>query len=257
MPFQLLSLSVPLLTPSPTPAAGRTAPGRIEQITEQIAARQTPTPNWLVILTGLIAVLFVGTSVIRRLATSSHEGAHATAAGLLGEVTGITLPRKGTAFTDVKAAGLARFVTFFVGYLGPPMFGLLGAWLLSRDHPVAVLWLAIVLFAVLLWLVRNPFGAFFAAAIGGALLLVAWNTTTAVQTLVAYFLVWSLLLRAARHVTPHLKAAARTMDPKAKEKSDYRALREMTYVPQILWVLLHLVLCWAAAAFGAWLMLVA
>jgi hypothetical protein len=257
MPFQFLPLSAPLLTPSPAPVVSPTAPGRIEQITEQIAARQTPTPNWLVILTGLIALLFVGTTVIRRLATSSHEGAHATAAGLMGGVTGITLPLRGAAFTAVEVAGLASFVTLFVGYLGPPMFGLLGAWLLSRDHPVAVLWLAIVLFAVLLWLIKNPFGAFFAAATGGALLLVAWNTTPAVQTLVAYFLVWSLLFRAARHVTPHLKAAARTMDPKAKEKSDYRVLREMTFVPQILWVLLHLVLCWAAAAFGGWLMLVA
>ncbi|MFG1921409.1 M50 family metallopeptidase [Cryptosporangium sp. NPDC048952] len=246
-------LSVIALTPSPSP----TTPGRIEQITEQIANRQSPTPNWLVLFTGLLALLFVGTSIIRRVATSSHEGAHATAAGMMGQVSGITLPLKGSAFTTVQVTGFASFLTLFIGYLGPPLFGLLGAWLLSRDHPVAVLWLAIVLFGVVLWLIKNPFGAFFAAAIGGVLLLVAWNTTLAVQTVVAYFLVWSLLLRGSRHVSPYLAAAARKMDPKAKEKSDYRALREMTYVPQIIYVVVHLALCWSALAFGAWLMLVA
>ncbi|EXG80246.1 M50 family metallopeptidase [Cryptosporangium arvum] len=231
--------------------------GRIEQITEQIAERQSPTPGWLVVFTGLLALMFVGTGVIRRLATSSHEGAHAMAASLTGRVGGVTLPRKGDAATEVVVAGLADFVTTFVGYLGPPLFGLLGAWLLSRHHPVAVLWLAIVLLVVLFWLVKNPFGLFFIGAVDGVLLLVAWNTTTGAQTVVAYFLVWSLLLRGMRHISPFLKAEHRKIDRKAKGKSDYLVLRDLTYVPQIVFVVVHLGLCWAALAFGAWLLLIA
>ena len=56
---------------------------------------------------------------------------------------------------------------------------------------------------------------------------------------------------------PFLRPALRKIDRKATSRSDYLVLRDLTYVPQILWVLLHLALCWAALAFGAWLMLAA
>ncbi|GAA0254805.1 M50 family metallopeptidase [Cryptosporangium japonicum] len=245
-------LSVVAVTPSPGPSA----PGRIEQITEQIATRQ-PTPTWLALLTGLVALLFAGTALAARLGASSHEGMHAFTGGLVGKVDGVRIPRKGPSGTTVQAKGPSKFTATFVGYLGPSFFGLLGAWLLSRDHPVAVLWLAIVSFGVLFWLMQNFYGGLLAVAFGGALLLIAWNANVLAQTAVAYFLVWSLLLFGSRDVAPSLAAAARKIDPKAKTKSEYLQLREMTYVPQIVWVLVHLVLCWVALAFGAWLLLVA
>ncbi|SHN27964.1 M50 family metallopeptidase [Cryptosporangium aurantiacum] len=254
----LLPLSVLLApTPVPTPSPNSTTSGRIGEITEQIAARQPSAPVWLVLLTGFTALLFVGTAAMARLGHSGHEGSHAFFAGLLGEVKGVTIPRRGNPATKVVVKGFSDFVTTFAGYAGPPLLGLLGAWLLSRDHPVAVLWLAIVLFVGLLWLMQNFYGVMIVLLLGGPLLFVAWTTPVAVQTLVAYLLVWSLLLIGAPQVRPLLSRSARKIDPKAKSKSDHLILREMTYVPQIIWALLHLVLCWAALVFGGWLLLVA
>jgi len=252
-----LPLSV-LLVPSPSPLPGpdpTATPGRIEEITEQIASRQPSAPGWLVLLAGLTALLLVGTAVVARLGHTGHEGAHAVAASLTGELVGVRIPRTGNPATSVRVAGLSDFVSTFVGYLGPSLFGLLGAWLLSRDHPVAVLWLAIALFVALLWVMQNVYGGVLVVLLGGPLLLIAWNGTAGAQTFVAYLLVWSLLLVGCRQVRPFLKPALRRIDRKSESKSDYLVLRDLTYVPQILWVLLHLGLCWAALAFGGWLML--
>lgn len=208
-------------------------------------------------LAGLAGLILVGTAAATGLARASHSGAHALFGSMLTKVEGIKPPGNGPWTTTIGQEGMGGFVAVFAGYLGPPLFGLLGAWLLSRDHPVAVLWLAILMFVGLLVLMQNLRGIFLVVLLGGPLLYVAWSTPVVLQTLVAYVVVWVLLLVGAPKVWPTLSSKARKIDPKAKSKSDHLILREMTYLPQIMWGLLHLLICGAALMLGAWLMLVA
>lgn len=258
----LCPLSVLLATPGPTPVPAQS--GRIEQITEQIANPQPPTPVWLVVLTGILALLFASSVfVVDWLIAATHEGAHAMAASTMGELKGVTLATRRSgkphlttvAYSDTSAA----LFGLFVGYLGPSLFGLAGAFLLSRDHVVATLWLAIVLLAALLWSIRNLFGGIVALLLGGFLLVVACSEAPAVQTVVAYLLVWSLLWRGIHYVLGAGSKAARERDRKNKKAkktvSEHQALRDKTAVPRFLWVFFHLVLGVAALYLGAKLML--
>jgi hypothetical protein len=65
--------------------------------------------------------------------------------------------RGGTSYHHTPDTGPRRTLTRFVGYLGPSGFGLCAAKLIETGHVVAVLWLAIMLLVLLLFLIRKSF----------------------------------------------------------------------------------------------------
>ena len=62
-----------------------------------------------------------------------------------------------TDYLRAPDTGPRRTLTRFVGYLGPSGFGLCAAKLIETGHVVTVLWLAIMLLVLLLFLIRKSF----------------------------------------------------------------------------------------------------
>ncbi|MFY9916708.1 MAG: M50 family metallopeptidase, partial [Nocardioidaceae bacterium] len=94
----------------------------------------------------------------RHVVTIVHEGAH----GLVARLTGRTLAgirlhsdSSGVTVSRGKPRGPGMVATAAAGYLGPAVLGLGCAWLLSRGHAVAVLWLLLLMLAALLLQIRN------------------------------------------------------------------------------------------------------
>jgi hypothetical protein len=139
--------------------------------------------------------------------TIAHEGGHAMFASLTGLlVKKIRVDRFGAGATfynkDLKdltvvqtlAAGLA-------GYLGPSLFGLAGAWMLTHGiSPRSVLLMTLVLMAMLLVMVRNVFGLFVVPLTGALIWTVAIRAAEPVQLVFAYVWVWFLLMGGARQI---------------------------------------------------------
>lgn len=219
-------------------------PTHLDEVMSHIANAQPSTPMWVVICTGLIAVGLVSTSALMRwLTLASHEGAHAVVADFTTKLESVEI-NNSTGETQRAKGGYPGKLAFqFVGYIGPSLFGLLGAVLLDSNRPIAALWLAIALLAALLWNTINPFGILVIALLVGLLLLIAWNTSVATQTFIAYLLVWSLLVSGFHHLwTLGLGA-------------DHDTLRGLTWIPANFWRFLHLVLSGVALFFGGQMML--
>lgn len=216
----------------------------VHRITEFQA--QLPTASSLLIglVTGGLGltVLWVAT---RHLNTIAHEGAHAVMGSSVGgRVASVRLLRNGDGKTGVTLGpgrGAPAMVAI-VGYLGPSLFGLGAARLISFGHIVAVLWAAVLCLAVLLPLLRNAFG--FASVISTGLLvfLVARYAALGVQVIVAYAISWFLLLSGVRVVLSHGSGA-----------EDAKILRGLTLLPRGLWS--GLWLAGTIAALGAGLVL--
>ena len=95
----------------------------------------------------------------------TREGVHALLAVILGvTVAEILLDRHSGGKTSIVGEGLRVVLVFLVGYLGPSLFGLGAAELISLGDPVTVLWLVVVLLVLVLFLlgqvVRPALGAF-------------------------------------------------------------------------------------------------
>jgi hypothetical protein len=132
---------------------------------------------------------------------------------------------------------------YFVGYLGPSTFGLGAAKLIELRHSVAVLWLALILLAILLVIVRNPFGFVSVLVTGGLIYLIARYATVTTETVAAYAAAWLLLLSGVRKVIYRGTGAADAVN-----------LRQITYIGRGFWVLLWLAGSVAAVAVGgSWL----
>jgi Peptidase M50B-like len=170
----------------------------------------------------------------------AHEGAH----GVIGSVfflrvTDIRLEENATGATGatgVKSApGMRGHIFFFVGYLGPSLFGLGAAKLIEAGDIVAVVWVTVFLLGVLLMWVVNPWGRFTVLLVGGLVYAVGHYTPMSDQVIAAYAIAWTLLLSGAR------RAFERGADAK-----DAEILSDRTAIPRIIWALV-----WMAGTLGA------
>jgi hypothetical protein len=162
-----------------------------------------------VVLVGLAALVAVTIQEIweltRHANTITHEAAHAAFGSLIGrKIQGIVLKRNGDGETAVTTGGAAGTVLVgFIGYLGPSLFGLGAAKLISVGQAVAVLWLGLLLLVCVLFVLRNAFG-FASVLINGLLLFViARYGSASTQTAAAYGTTWFLLLAGVRQVIDH------------------------------------------------------
>jgi len=149
---------------------------------------QRPLPSAEVILIGLLVavVVFVRTlwRIVNHAETVVHEGAHVLAGILTGrKILRVTVDTNGGGGTDmVPKTGAGYGVAAFVGYIGASASGLIAAGLISTGRMIAVLWLGLGLFAIMLVTIRNFFGGIVILTCGAMLYLVARYGTAGVVT---------------------------------------------------------------------------
>jgi hypothetical protein len=173
---------------------------------------------------------------VNHFSTMTHEGAHALLAVILGlTVTEIVLDRHSGGKTSIVGEGLRIVLVLLIGYLGPSLFGLGAAKVISLGDPVTVLWLLVLLLVLLLFLLARSFGMFSVPVAIAVVYLILRYTHAGTEVVAAYAVAWLLLLSSVRRAVGDGVRAA-----------DADVLRSRTHLPRRLWSLL-----WLAGTVGA------
>jgi hypothetical protein len=160
----------------------------------------------------------------------THEGAHALLAVILGlTVTEIVLDRHSGGKTSIVGEGLRAVLVVLIGYLGPSLFGLGAARLISLGQPTVVLWLLVLLFVLVLFLLGRSFGVFSVPVAIALLYVILRYAHTETEVVAAYAAAWLLLLSGVRHPVAH-----------GVHSAEADTLRSRTHLPRHLWTLLWL-----------------
>jgi hypothetical protein len=219
---------------------------------------QPDPPRTLVMAAAAIALAVVAVPVTWRLSrnvvTIAHEGGHALAAVASGRrLTGIRLhsDTSGVTLSRGKPHGFGMVLTGAAGYVTPSLLGLGAAVMLAAGRITALLWLALVLLAAMLLLIRNAYGVVSVVATGGGLFAVSWLTPADVQAAFAYVAAWFLLFAGVRPVVELQRLRRRGRAP----HSDADQLGWLTGVPPLFWVGMFGAVAVAALMIGARLLL--
>jgi len=201
-----------------------------DTVVDQIGQTQAPLPTSIVVLLGLavFAVIMLPTWLLLRHATTmAHEGAHALVSWVFGgKIKSVTLQPDGSGLTKASIASNAGdLLSSLAGYIGPSVFGLAAAKLISIGHIVAVLWLTLLLLVALLITVRNFFALCVVLVTGLLLYLCARQASVGAQTVLAYVITWFLLLSGLRVVLRY-----------NGQEGDARDMAKSTHLPSWLWV---------------------
>jgi len=169
-----------------------------------------------------------------------HEGAHALLATVLGlTVIEIVLDRHSGGRTRIAGEGLRIVLVVLIGYVGPSLFGLGAARLITLGYPVAVLWLLVVLLVVVLFLLSRSFGLLSVPIAIFLIYLILRSTHIGTEVVAGYAVAWLLLLSGVRAAVAHSTGSAEADD-----------LRSRTHMPPGLWSLLWLAGTLTALAVG-------
>jgi len=233
--------------------------GVLHTLWDRIASAQPAPPAWVVAVTGLAALLLVLNTALWRLAgqviTIAHEGGHALVSVLSGrQLEGIRLhaDSSGVTYSRGKRHGPGLVLTAAAGYPAPSLLGAGAAALLAARHPTALLWLALILLAATFLAIRNAFGALAVLATAGGVFAVSYVAPAAVQAGFAYLAAWFLLLGGMR---PALELTRARRRGSRARLSDADQLARLTSVSRGAWVALFLLICAAALALGARLLI--
>lgn len=220
-------------------------------------AAQPLPPRWLVVGSGVLALLVVGSSrvwpVARTVITIVHEGGHALMALATGRhLGGVRIYRStaGETLSRGRAAGAGVALTAVAGYLAPPLLGLGAAALLAIGHLTGMLLLSLVLLAGLAVAIRNAYGmlAVLAALVAVAGVCLYGSAVTAAGF--GYAMTWFLLLGGIR---PVIELAGERRRGGAR-RSDADQLARLTRVPGGAWVMIFGAVAVVALAVSArWL----
>ncbi|UNS98856.1 M50 family metallopeptidase [Streptomyces tubbatahanensis] len=230
----------------------------ITDVWDRVVGSQPDPEQWLVIATGVLALLAVAPYGVWRISrnaiTIAHEGGHGLIALLTGrQLDGIRLhsDTSGLTVSRGKPTGIGMVLTAAAGYTAPPLLGLGGAWLLAANHITALLWGATVLLLAMLVMIRNAYGVLTVVVAGGAFVLVSWLTDPEVQAGFAYVVVWFLLLGGVR---PAFELQRKRRYGQAGD-SDADQLSRLTHVPAAMWLFLfHAVSLCCLIGGGRWLL---
>lgn len=134
----------------------------------------------------------------------TREGIHALLALILGlTVAEIVLDRHSGGKTSIVGEGLRVVLVFLIGYVGPSLFGLGAALLISLGYPVVVLWLLVVLLVGVLFLLARSFGLLSVPFAIAALYVVLRYAHGRTEVIAAYAVAWLLLVSGVRTVIAH------------------------------------------------------
>ncbi|MGD0700771.1 MAG: M50 family metallopeptidase [Trebonia sp.] len=209
-----------------------------------------PLPGGESIVIGLVVAAVVMIPLlwapVEHFSTMTHEGAHALLAVILGlTVTEVVLDRHAGGKTSIVGEGLKAVLVVLIGYLGPSLFGLGAAKIISLGYPVTVLWLLVLLLVLLLFLLARSFGMLSVPIAIALVYLILRYTHSGTEVVAAYAVTWLLLLSGVRHaIGDGIRA------------SDAHALRKQTHLPRLLWAALWLAGTGAALLIGAKLLVV-
>lgn len=195
---------------------------------------------------GLLTALFW--PLTQHAITIAHEGSHALVGSMSGrKVDSVKLHANGSGVTGLLGAG-RPVVSALFGYVGPSLFGILGAiGLMKGLSPDIVLWVSFGCLVVLLFQVRNFFGVFAVVLTGGLFFLVGRYGTGGGRTVFAYTWVWFLLLGGFLHTAlDNLRSVGWS--------GDATSLREITKLPKGFFGLLWWLATLAALIYGAGLL---
>jgi hypothetical protein len=199
-------------------------------------------------IAGFAAALIPGVwHAIRPLTAMAHEGAHATVGSAVGRtITKIDIKFNGdgaTSHTGSDDSTVIRFPITFIGYLGPSAFGVGAAALIRTGHIVAVLWIAVVGLAAIVFLAYKSVGVILVLIALALLLLLLGSTSVRTQVLSTYAVTWFLLVSGVRIIAEHGKGAV-----------DAGTLHEITGIARSFWPIPWLLGALAALVFGATLL---
>jgi hypothetical protein len=221
-------------------------------VMDRIGELQAPLPTTTSLAIGVAALGAVTVSavwvMVRHVTVIAHEGAHAVlGSGVGGKVTSVTMRPNGSGLTKVGSLqGRGSTIAYLaIGYLGPSLFGLGAAKLISVHHPVAVLWLGLLALFILLLVLRNLFSLVCVILTGAALFLVARYAAIGAQVAVAYGIAWFLVLSGVRDALELRQILER--EPGA---GDAGKLKALTLLPTGFWSFLWLVGTVAALVVG-------
>jgi hypothetical protein len=227
-------------------------------ILDRLIATQPAPPAWVVGVTAFASLVMVLNPSLWRLAskviTIAHEGGHALVSVLSGRrLDGIRLhsDSSGVTYSRGKSTGPGLVLTGAAGYLTPSLLGAGAAWLLSARHLTAMLWLAVALLVATLIAIRNLFGAMAVLLTAGGVLAVSWLASAAVQAGFGYLAAWFLLFGGLRPVL-ELPRRHRTG---SGGTTDAGQLARLTRIPSAVWIALFVLVCLAALALGARLLI--
>jgi hypothetical protein len=226
----------------------------LERLWDRVCGSQPLPPAWVIGLTGLLAVVVVLDTRIWRVTgkviTIAHEGGHALVSVLSGRrLDGIRLhaDSSGVTYSRGRRAGPGLVLTAAAGYVMPSLLGAGAAALLAARHLTAMLWLVLVLLGATFLAVRNLFGALAVLVTAGAVFVVSYYATPAVQAGFAYLAVWFLLFGGVRPVLELARGRRRRW----ARGSDADQLARLTGTPAGLWITLFVLVAFAALLAGA------
>ena len=245
----------------------------LQHLWDRVTGTQPAPPDWVVAVSGAVALVVVVNGwfwhLARNAITIAHEGGHALVSVLAGRrLQGIRLhsDTSGETRSRGRPDGPGLVLTTMAGYLTPPLLGAGAACLLAAHHVVLLLWLVLVLLAATLLAIRNAYGALAVLVTAAAVVAVTWLATARVQAGFGYAAAWFLLLGGVRPVVElqrsrgrarrYRRAAGpgRVMWQGRAPQSDADQLAGLTGVPGGVWVALFLLVAFAALALGAWLL---
>jgi peptidase M50B-like protein len=220
----------------------------------------TAHPVELVVGTGLLALVITITMwpVVTHSMTVAHEGGHALFVSLFGgNVKAVRIDRNRSGRTEFAGIGwFGRFFNALAGYLGPSLFGLLGAWLLVKGQAEAVLWLGLLFLILLMLNLAKPFGYLVVLLTGALVVLVLYEASAVIQTAFAYTWVWLLLMGGFRDVVEFRRGRLDAKRTGQRDRSsDAYALFRLSLLPPVLWVGFFWLATLGALLLGAAIML--
>ena len=230
---------------------------RVSGLWHHAFAAQPHPPLWLIVGSGVLALVVVASSrvwpVARIVVTIVHEGGHALVALTTGRrLAGVRLHRdtSGTTVSSGKPDGPAIAFTTAAGYPAPSLLGLGAAALLAIGHVTGMLLLSLVLLAGLVIAIRNAYGMLAVLVTATAVAAVCLFGSAEVQAGFGYTMTWFLLLGGVRPVI-ELRSERRR---RRTRRTDADQLARLTPVPGGAWVMIFgAVAVGALAVSASWL----